>query len=304
MSTTQNTPDTWENRIEQASRILGLTPQKLEEILSSPGYEITKDANGLEMISDETVTPFGDFRKLFCEDNGIALPKLRLAMKYLRGSTAVTPTTESIDPDLIELQRRFGIKVRLDDLGADELIPLYKPNKNNRITEVLKKKFGNRNIIAFKPDSSEIAVEETVNYLVDLEQGYPEEDAIEVEGELVKLYPIGVIPNQTVDEDPLYEGIPLKRDRSTVNRINWNKIPLETRQFFRILVGRRDVKPDDRLNLNQIIFKKLEELKTLFPEAYMEFRELKKNGDLPKLQISMTDATAKKNNPFGINRSY
>lgn len=304
MTITQQTLDTWENRIEQASKILGLTPQKLEEILCSPGYEISKDAQGLEMISDESVTPFGDFRKLFCEDNGIALPKLRLAMKYLRGSTAITPTTESIDPDLIELQRRFGIKVRLDDLGADELIPLYKPNKNNRITEVLRKKYGNKNIIAFKPDSNEVAVEETTNYLVDLEQGYPEEVNIDVDGELVKLYPIGVTPNQTVDEDPIYEGVPLKRNRSTVNRINWNGIPIEIRQFFRILVGRKDIRPDDRLNLSQTLKKKMEELKTIFPEAYMEFRELKKNGDLPKLQISITDATTNKNNPFGINRKY
>jgi len=310
MSTTQNTPDTWENRIEQSAKILGITPQRLEEILRSKGYEITKEDNGIEMLSDETVTPFGDFRKLFCEDNEIALPKLRLAMKYLRGTTSPsatsTSTLETIDPDIMELQRRYGVnvKLKLDDLGAEELIPLYKPNKNNKITEVLRKKYGSKNIVAFKPDTNEIATEETINYLADLEQGYNEEETIEVDGELVKLYPIGTIPNQMVDEDPLYVGFPLKRERSTLNRINWQGIPIETRQFFRVLVSRKEIDPENRYDNNQLIKNKIEELKNIFPEAYMEFKEMKKNGDLPKLQMSLTEAAAKKNNPFGINRSY
>ena len=35
----------------------------------------------------------------------------------------------------------INIKVRLDELGAEELIPLYKPTKVNRISEALKKKY-------------------------------------------------------------------------------------------------------------------------------------------------------------------
>ena len=38
-----NIQDTRENRIEQASKIMGITPEKLESILNSKGFEITKE---------------------------------------------------------------------------------------------------------------------------------------------------------------------------------------------------------------------------------------------------------------------
>jgi hypothetical protein len=308
-----NIQDTWENRIEQASKIMGITPEKLESILNSKGFEITKEPSGIEMLSDEQITPFGDLRKLFCEDNGIAVPKLRMAITYLRGSVkdSTKKYVDMIDPDLVELQQRFGIKFRLDDLGVEDLIPLYKPNKNNRITEALRKKFGNDPIIAFKPDSSEVAIEETINYLADLEQGFDKEETVDVDGELVRLYPLGVIPNQQVDEDPLFVGVPLKRDRSTMNRVNWDGINLETRQFFRLLMAKKDIDPNNRIALSQILGKTFQELKDIFPETYLFLKECKANGSLPILKMSLTEAnastkytTSKTNNPFGINRKY
>jgi hypothetical protein len=299
--------DTWESRIDQAAKVMGIPIEKVEEILKSPGFEITKEPCGLEMLSDESVTPFGDLRKLFCEDNKIAVPKLRMAIKFLRGNKAEDKSkTDVIDPDLMALQAKYGISLRyrFDDLPVEDLIPLYKPNKNNKITEILRKRFGNKKIIAFKPDSNELAVEETINYLADLEAAYPEEESIEVDGELVRLYPIGQLPNQLVAEDPCYNGMPLKRDRSMANRINWSGIPFETRQFFRVLINNVEVKPDDRLNLSNLIKKTINELKSMFPETYMKFKELKAKDELPKLQISITEAAIKKNNPFAVNRAY
>lgn len=308
-----NIQDTWETRIEQASRIMGITPDKLESILNSKGFEITKEPSGIEMLSDEQITPFGDLRKLFCEDNGVAVPKLRMAITYLRGNVkdSTKKYADMIDPDLVELQQRFGIKFRLDDLGVEDLIPLYKPNKNNRITEALRKKFGNDPIIAFKPDSSEVAIEETINYLADLEQGFNKEESIDVDGELVRLYPLGIVPNQQVDEDPLFVGVPLKRDRSTVNRVSWDGIDLETRQFFRLLMAKKDIDPNNRIALSQIMNKTMKELKAMFPETYLFLKECKLNNTIPTLKMSLTDAaastkymTSKTNNPFGINRTY
>lgn len=300
--------DTWETRIEQAAKVMGLEPKRVEEILATKGFEITKDPCGLEMLADEQVTPFGDLRKLFCDDSAVAVPKLRMALKYLRGSTAATPAakTDTVDPDMMELQRRYGIniKVRLDELGAEELIPLYKPTKVNRISEALKKKYGTKAVIAFKPDADVVAVEETINYLADLDQGFKEEDAIEVDGELVKLYPVGVVPNQLVDEDPLFAGVPLKRERSTVNRVNWTGFPLLFRQLVRILVDNNKIDPNNKMNVMQHLKLDMEDLKKLYPETYMLFKELSKKGELPKLHLSMNEAATKKNNPFGTNRSY
>jgi len=296
-------PDTWENRIEQSANVMGITPEKVEQILATKGYEITKEPCGLQMLSDEEVTPFGDLRKLFCEENDIAVPKLRMAIRFLRGPKDSPKTTE-IDTEMVALQSKYGFRMRMEDLGVEELLPYYKPNKKNRVYETLVKKFGDRPIIAFKPDTTEIAISETLDYIADTESGLPEEDTIEVDGELVKLYPVGKIPNQMVDEDPMFEGQPLKRGRSMVNRFNWSSVKTDVRQLFRILVERKEINPNDRLNISQLIKKSLVELKELFPEAYMQYKELKAKGDLPKLVLSLDEAATKRNDPFSINRKY
>ena len=90
MKTPADYVDSWEARIEQVAKIVGKTPEEVEEILNAPPYQITQDPNRLEMLSDEDVTPFGDMRKMFCDDNGVTLPQLRLAMKWLRGPKGST----------------------------------------------------------------------------------------------------------------------------------------------------------------------------------------------------------------------
>jgi len=302
-TTTPVGPDSWENRIEEAAKILGITPDRIEKILATKGYEITKEPCGLQMLSDEEVTPFGDLRKLFCELNDVAVPKLRMAIRFLRGPKD-SPKTGEIDPDLVALQQKFGFKLRMDDMGIEELLPYYKPSKKNRIYETLHKKYGDKEIIAFKPDSAEVAINETINYIADCEQGLPEEEAIDVDGELVKLYSIGRMPNQTVDEDPLFKGRPLKRGRSMENRLNWTAIEKETRQFFRILVDQDEINPNDRVQATQLIKKGLKELREMFPEAYMLYKEMKAKGDLPKLILSLDEASGKRNDPFNINKKY
>lgn len=300
--------DTWESRIEKSAKVMGLEPQKVEEILNNPSFKITKEPCGLEMLSDESVTPFGDLRKLFCEDNAVSVPQLRMAIKYLRGEQKTKMTTETVDPDMLDLQRKYGIniKFKLDDLGAEELMPLYNPTKKNAIYNTLVKKYGNKKVVAFKPDSNVVAVEETINYIVDLNDGYPEEESIEVDGELVRLYSVGSLPNQEVEEDPLFPGYPLKRGRSLNNRVNWTGAPLENRQFFRMLLINKEVDPNDRVRVSELM--KNLELSLIYPEIYLEFKELKKKGELPKLVMSIDEAASsskKINNPFGIgNRSY
>ena len=46
----------------------------------------------------------------------------------------------------------------------------------------------------------------------------------------------------------------------------------------------------------------MKELKKIFPEAELEFREKKNTGELPKLRMTLNDITNKKQDPFGINR--
>lgn len=307
MNTTVSS-DTFENRIEKAANVLGKTPAEVEAILNAQPYCINKE-NGIELLSSEEATPFGDLRNLFCEKNGIPLPKLRMAIKYLRGKS-VKITTET-DSALIELQTKYGIDTSLDDLDAEQLLPYYNPKRKNAVHDILEKRYGQKYgaFIAFHPDTEEVAIEETLNYLADLESGYDAEESTLVDGEPVQLYRVGQVPNEMVDEDPLALGVPLKRDRSTVNRLNWKDVPKEIRQFFRILHTRGDlgsvVRVQDRIDISSLMKKTLDELKELFPEAYIAFKNSKKAQVLPPLIISVREAS-NRNDPFriGKNRSF
>ena len=304
-----NLSDSWSNRISQAAKVMGKTAQELEDILKTPPYSIQEQQMGLELLSDEEATPFGDLRKLFCEMNGISLPQLRIGMKYLRGPKN-SEKAEDIDPDIFELQSKYGIKTQIEDLYIEQLLPYYNPRKKNIVHEVLNKKYGKYGkFIAFKPDSEEVAIDETINYITDLEAGYSSEDSIEIDGELVSLFAIGEIPFEMLEEDPFAQNVPLKRGRSTVNRINWADISQELRQFWRIVFERGEITvntPKDRIDTMQLMKKPLEELKTIFPEAYLSFKTMKKSKTLPNLVVSLQEKQITKNNPFNIgnNRRY
>jgi len=310
--TTVNTHDTWENRIATASKIMGLEPAKVEEILNSPGYEISNSEYRMEMISDENVTPFGDLRKLFCEEYAkIPLPKLRMAMKYLRGP-AESKKTDTIDPDLLDMQTRYCIRTKLEDLDIAQLLPYYKPAKISNIHTILRDRYESKYgaFIAFKPETTEIAIEETINYIADLESGYPSETHVGVDGEPVKLYKVGQVPNQMLDEDPLFVGSPLKRERSINNYLNWNGITHEVRTFFRILLQRGEINVNNRVETAQLIKKTIADLKEIFPKAYIEWSELKHRDELPKLHISINEPKVTgyspyhtTNNPFNVGQN-
>lgn len=307
-TTQSSTIDSWETRINNASVVLGKSDKEVIEILSILGVD---EVNGLAMLSDEEITPFGDLRRVFCEENDVKIAKLRMAIRYLRGPKNATKASD-IDTEQIYLQQTYGIKgvVRLSDIDPIELIPVYNPLKTiSRITTALKKHFGDKPVIAFKPGTKEVAVQETIDYISDLAQGLPSEEVIEVDGSLVRLYPVGIIPDQCVEEDPLVFNTPLRRGRSTVNRINWSGVSQEARIFCRLILEDKGINPNDNLlvrELVQLAEKGIETLKLVYPEIDLEYRERLAENTLPKLKIKLTDIkdNSKIQNPFGINKQY
>lgn len=304
-TTNPTTTDSWESRVQMASTYLGKTPEEVEAILQEFGIN-KDDSTALEMLANEEFTPFGDLRSLFCEQHNVPVPKLRMAMPYLRGPKE-SKASEASDPVIVQLKAKFGIETSIEDLDFENLLPYYDPSKPaSVVTKILEERYGDKKIIAFKPDSTEIAREETVNYVTDLESGYEEEDYIEVEGTPVRLYAIGVIPHQKVDEDPMFSGTALKRDRSVVNKVNWKPIDKKTRQLCRIIVEEELVNPRDRIGTRafmELVLKGFDHLKAAFPEAYLEYQDLDAEDELPKLKISLDEAAKGIQNPFGVSKN-
>ncbi len=99
----------------------------------------------------------------------------------------------------------------------------------------------------------------------------------------------------------------MKRERSIINRVNWDGIGKTQRQFARLLVKDGTINANDRLHVRQLILDlkgEISDLKKLYPETHMKFKELSERDELPKLHLTLDEAIVKSNNPFGVNRSY
>jgi hypothetical protein len=292
----------WDSRISAAAKLLEFTTEELEKRLQET-LGVTKEM-GTDVLDDDEVFKFGDFRETF-KATGIAV--LRMAFRALRGGKR-QEAVEVVgvgDPRLEQL-RKLGMKVKLEDSDPATLLGLYLPDKpNDPVSTALRKRFGDKPVIAFRDDGT-VAITETLQYVADLEQNYPSLENLTVDGKLVKLWPIGTKPNVMVDEDPLFPGQPLRNGYSLVNHRNWSDIPLARRQLCRIILERGDVNPENK----EAVLRLLERaaMKTglveAYPEADLTFRELSQRDELPKLKIALGSSSTKPNNPFGIRRSY
>ena len=282
-----------------AAAVLELTPADFESEFKKLTHITT-----VEDLDDDDVFKFGDFREIY---KAQPVPVLRKVFKALRGgkSTDKQTPSEGTDPRIQEL-RALGLKVRLEDADPAILLKFYLPDKPaDPISTALKKRFGSKPVIAFKDDGT-VALTETLQYLADLEQSYPEQETITVDGKLAKLWPIGAKPDTMVEEDPLFPGQPLRNGYSLVNHRNWTKVSMENRQMCRIILERGEIDPDNK----EAVLRFLERAETkdglnaAYPEAELEFREKKKKDELPKLKVQLGATGTKPNNPFGVRRQY
>lgn len=293
-----NETDTFEARIVAAAKILNDTPESFRGTFDARiGFDTVAD------LDDENLFKFGDFLKKF-EDKPIGL--VRKAFAALKGGRKelVVGGIDASDERTAQL-RSMGFKTKLEDADVSLLLPLYRPDKpNDPITQALKKRYANSAVIAFNDDGS-VAVTETVQYIADLEQGFPHRDSVTVGNQLVKLWPVGAKPNNMVEEDPLFPGSPLRNGYSIVNNRNWSNVPMERRQLCRIILERGDIDPSNKDAILRLLERAATDkgLVEVYPEADMEFRERKKRDELPKLKVEL-GGTTKPNNPFGVRRSY
>jgi len=292
--------DSWDSRTQNIANAIGTSKETVTTILTTLGYE---PETALEMLDDDEVTKFGDFREAFkvVDEKEVPLIKLRLAFKFAKASKKAEDR-KGVDPRAVQL-RELGFKVKLEDASLAVLLPLYDPSlPNDPVTRALASRFGDRAVIAFNADGK-VALNETIDYAFDLEQGMSEQEAIMVDGELSPLYPVGRVPDLIVDEDPLFPGQPLRKGRSMMNHRNWTEIKHENRQLIRIVVERGEIDTEDRDAVLRLMERAtdLDKLKEAYPEAWMTFRTRKKAETLPTLKMqfmSWLKSATKPNNPF------
>jgi hypothetical protein len=268
------------------------------------GIGINENIGNVELLNDDEIFKFGDYREAF-KDYPIAV--VRMSWRGLRGGKKEPQVLMESTADTdgrAALLKSLGLKVRLEDADTSVLLKLYLPDKpSDPVTTALKKRFQERPVIAFHDDGT-VAEIESLQYVSDLEQGYPARDSIMVDSKLTKLWPVGIKPSQMVDEDPLFPGQPLRNGYSLVNHRNWSKVITGQRQLCRIIVERGDIDPTNQDAVLRLLERaEAQSLDQTYLEASLEFRERFKRDALPKLKVEL-GSLAKPQNPFGVRRQY
>lgn len=276
-----------------AATHLGVSEDQLDEVLKTNGWN--------DYLGDQEIFKFSDFHEAF-KDKPIG--RVRLAYREL---TVGGKTETATNPRLEEL-KKLGIKINSSNVPAADLFNLYNPKlKDDPITQELKKRYGEKAVVLFKPGTNQVAVNETIGYVSDLDLGFiTEQETVMVNGELIRPVPIGHIPDQVLDEDPLFPGSPLRNQRSIVNHRDWTNVTHECRQFCRIIVDRNEIDPNDTQSVVNLLKmatgpNAMDGLIEMWPGVRLAMKELETDGDLPKLKIR---PGLKKNLPFGNNRRY
>ena len=141
-----------------------------------------------------------------------------------------------------------------------------------------------------------VDVNTTTKLLLELKSGFPEgRKTINVQGEIKPVYTIGYLPEHYVDENPIYEGRPLRPD-GTCDQLNrsWEGVSLEVRQFVRLIAKSLTFNREQAHSYLDWALKPdaMSFYRNRYPELSVTFDRLKKEGKLPNLQIELGQPAA------------
>lgn len=124
---------------------------------------------------------------------------------------------------------------KADKMTLRELIEAYDPeDADNAVGKRLNEIAKGEKVIVFVTGRT-IDIETTFKLIQEIKQGYKGRDNIDVNGEVKETYLIGALPDNYVDENPLYRGRPLRPD-GTCDQTNrsWDGVEERVRKLIRV----------------------------------------------------------------------
>ncbi len=192
-------------------------------------------------------------------------------------------------------------------MSLRELVEAYDPEESeNPVGKRLKEISKGEQFIVFTSGRS-VDVETTVKLLEEIKQGHDGRKNINVNGEVKEIHHVGDLPDNLVDENPLYRNRPLRPD-GTCDQTNrsWNGIPVAVRQFIRIAMDIGSLKNISFERVHDIMDMLMEgnsvaKLSQRYPDAAVEFKKLENIGKLPTLKLVLKrnkEEAGRSNRPF------
>lgn len=220
------------------------------------------------------------------------------------------PITEGIKPIILakhiakvfrdkEENRPISGK-KAEKMSSRELLENFDPSEENLISKKLKEISKGEPFLVYSSGRA-VDIEISLALLDEIKQGFGgRRTTITKDGEIKEVLPVGFIPENYADENPLYKNRPLRPD-GTCDQTNrsWNGISLEIRQFIRTAIDTGEI---SEINLDKahdlmdmaVNPEALFRFKKRYQRTAIEFEKLKSLNKLPILKIIL----AGKNNVF------
>lgn len=170
----------------------------------------------------------------------------------------------------------------------------YNPaDPNNRVGQRLKELSRGCPFLVFDDDGvvNKVVSTKLLGHVMD---GHNGTEIYTVDKNPVRVYRVGSRPASLVSENPIYPGRALMGEWCDQLNRSWEGIPLNVRQFVRlIVVEEKNLSIDKAHTLLDFALRGLEPLIGRYPSVALAFRRREKDGDLPKLRIALDVASNK-----------
>lgn len=198
----------------------------------------------------------------------------------------------------VDTEKRPISTKKVDKMTVRELVESFDPEEftnsvGKRLAEIAK----NEPFIVYD-NGRNVNVEMTLKILLEIKSGFKGRDNVDV-GEITKrVYRLGELPENYADENPLYRHRPLRPD-GTCDQTgrSWEGVPLVVRQFVRLAMDTGELSVNIEtahfildMVMDADAFRKLVKR---YRNTAVQFDELTKTGNLPKLKIELGNGSKK-----------
>jgi hypothetical protein len=304
-------------RIEQASKITGLSSDSIRELFVSS--ESIDDNNLIKSVLavstvDDIIEAFTLATKHTRPGIGdtVSLPmgKMKAAAVTLTGGECKSEPVQSELPTTSVIEQLLQSNKPIQQWSDAEVLKGYLEDDREELEfELNKRSKGRRFIVLTNLKSEEIDIEATLLMLKrSRKEEIPAYYKVAGSDRPIFVYRIEEYhqTNRVRSESPLKHGIALFDDYCPVSNVNFTGVDLISRQFIRLIVDLVGIyKPEVKQVVEIARDGGIEGLATQYPEVYGEFIKQSNLGTLPTLKLveSVTSSNLTKSDPFNARSS-
>lgn len=265
---------------------------------------VTHEADAAKAIAAMTATSLAGGYAPATAEKIIAAAKVykpaKAAKSKATGNTKEVPVTQAekeilsdLGVDITQLFTALLTGASVPSTMSDEaLLRVCQPgNITHWATKELIARYGANPIIAYRPGTSDIAVLEVIKYLANIRAGFRAKKSLDVEGEPVELYSVGITPPQLVDENPLFPNEPLLEGVCEHTNVSYAGMPKEKQILLRLALDDHSLTfsntREARVIIKEFADTDIPELRRMYRDTYIHYKSLDADGKLPTLKMRL-----------------